>query len=362
MAVQHAIWSIGDKPSRLERGELPSEKLLHQMLLESPEILGRELMIVGSEVRTPHGKYIDLLAVDPAGTIVIIELKRERTSRDVVAQALDYASWAQKLRMQDIDEIYLAFRKRDLAADFLERFKFPIDTDQVGAAHQIIIAASELDSGSERIVEYLAASNVAINVVFFNVFSHGKDLLLSRAWLNDPAEAQSTAITANLKRSSTPWNGEYYVSFGTYEGRSWEDAVKFGYISAGGGAWYSRTLNLLSEGDRIWVNVPGAGYVGVGIVTGARVTASDFTVSTPKGEKNILDVVSYGSILKKDASDPEFAEYFVPVRWLDTVDVTEAIWETNWFGNQNSVARPSAEKWLTTINGLKRRFKNWDAK
>jgi len=362
VSVQHAIWTIGDKPTRLERGELPSERVLHEMLLESPEILGRELMIVGSEVRTPHGKYVDLLAIDPAGTIIVVELKRERTSRDVVAQALDYASWAQKLRMQDIEEIYLSFSKRDFSADFFKRFNFHIDADQVGAAHQIIIAASELDAGSERIVEYLTASNVAINVVFFNVFRHGKELLLSRAWLNDPAEVQSTAITATAKRAAAPWNGEYYVSFGTFDGRSWEDAVKYGYISAGGGAWYTRTLDLLSDGDRIWVNIPGAGYVGVGIVTGSRVAASDFTVNTAKGEKNFLDVASYAGILRKDSADPELAEYFVPVRWLDTVEEAEAIWETNWFGNQNSVARPSAEKWPATVEGLKKRFKNWDAK
>jgi len=362
LTVQNAIWTIGADPQQLERGALPSEQVLHEMLIAAPEILGRELMVVGSEVRTPHGKFVDLLAVDPAGTIVIVELKRERTSRDVVAQALDYASWAQTLRMQEIEEIYRSYSGHDLSEEFLRRFNTPIDPDQVGASHQIIIAASELDSASERIVEYLTSLGVAINVVFFNVFKHGKELLLSRAWLNDPAEVQSTAISSSGKQATAIWNGEYYVSFGTSEDRSWADAVKYGYISAGGGSWYSRTLGLLSVGDRVWVNIPGSGYVGVGIVTGPKVIVGEFVVGASGKEKNFLDIVSYGAALKKDSLDPEVAEYMVPVKWLDTVPEAEAIRGTNWFGNQNSVARPRADKWLTTVEGLKRHFKHWDDK
>ena len=46
-------------------------------------------------------------------------------------------------------------------------------------------------------------------------------------------------------------------------GRSWEDAVKYGFIGGGGGEFYVKTLAMLSPGDRVWVNVPGEGYVGV---------------------------------------------------------------------------------------------------
>jgi RecB family endonuclease NucS len=36
-------------------------------------------------VLTSYNKYIDLLAIDRNGSIVIIELKRDKTPRDVVA-------------------------------------------------------------------------------------------------------------------------------------------------------------------------------------------------------------------------------------------------------------------------------------
>jgi hypothetical protein len=36
----------------------------------------------------------------------------------------------------------------------------------------------------------------------------------------------------------------------------WEDAMKYGFSSAGGGSRYTQTLNMLEVGSRIWVNVP----------------------------------------------------------------------------------------------------------
>lgn len=332
------------------------------MILESPEILGDELMLIGTEVRTPHGGFIDLLGIDPAGTLIIIELKREKTPRDVVAQALDYASWVKRLRIDDVKQIYAAFSEnQDLQVEFQKRFHVSLDAESVGTSHQIVIAAAALDDASERIVNYLTESGFPINVVYFQVFDHNKNLLLSRAWLKDPVEIQSAAASAAGRTSNNaPWNGEFYVSFGVGDGRSWTDAVKYGYIAAGGGAWYSRTLNQLEVGSRVWVNIPKTGYVGVGEVTGPRQRASEFEVLTPQGPKQILKVVPYANLLADESDDPELAEYFVPVRWLQTVDEEDAIWEPNWFGNQNSVARPTAESWNTTIAGLKKRLPKWN--
>ena len=38
---------------------------------------------------------------------------------------------------------------------------------------------------------------------------------------------------------------------GGREGRSWEDAVKYGFISGGGGDFYVKTLGMLSPGDLV---------------------------------------------------------------------------------------------------------------
>jgi hypothetical protein len=139
-----------------------------------------------------------------------------------------------------------------LATDFRVRFDFPLDEATINQSHQIVIVAASLDASSERIVAYLNKRDIPINVLCFQVFDTGAEQLLSRAWLLDPIETQVAATTSGPASPKEPLNGEYYVSFGEGLSRSWPDAVRYGFVSAGGGSWYSNTLNLLKAGDRIW--------------------------------------------------------------------------------------------------------------
>lgn len=51
---------------------------------EGPSLLGERLLVIGRQVKTPHGKLIDLLAMDGEGNLHVLELKRDKTPRDVV--------------------------------------------------------------------------------------------------------------------------------------------------------------------------------------------------------------------------------------------------------------------------------------
>lgn len=313
-------------------------------------------MLIGRQERTGQGGIIDLLAIAPDGSLVLIELKRDRTPRDVVAQALDYASWVEDLQAEDIAAIYRRFKPgQHLADDFRIRFGQPLDEDTLNQTHQIVIVAAQLDDSTERIVAYLNKRDIAINVLCFQVFAHGVDQLLSRAWLLDPVHTQLN-ITPPTDGPAEPWNGEFYVSFGDALNRSWVEARKYGFISAGGGAWYSRTLQLLNVGDRVWVNVPRSGYVGVGRVTGRAQQASDFKLTTPAGEAAAMNVLNLANYHRELAADPERCEWFVPVEWLQTVPLEKAVQEIGFFGNQNTVCKPTTPKWRSTVDRLKERF------
>lgn len=54
-------------------------------------------MVIGREVETEYNGYIDILCIDPVGDLVVVELKRDKTPPEIVAQALDYASWVADL-------------------------------------------------------------------------------------------------------------------------------------------------------------------------------------------------------------------------------------------------------------------------
>lgn len=359
MPIQHAIWTVSDNPKQLTVGRLPNEQLLEDMIIRDPRILSTEWMPIGRQEITGFGGRIDLLAIAPDGSLVLVELKRDRTPREVIAQAMDYASWVEQLTADRIAQIYQRFSGGgNLDAAFAQRFGSELDEDTLNESHQIIIVASELDASTERIVNYLNDKDIAINVVFFQVFEHAGQQLLSRVWLIDPSETQANvAISTKAKGDKEPWNGEYYASYG---GRSWSDAVKYGFISGGGGSWYSQTLKLLSPGDRVWVKIPKTGYVGVGRVTEAVQAAKDFRVVTPEGERPALEVLQDAEQYRNHAEDPEMSEYFVRVNWLDTVPEGRAVNEVGLFGNQNTVCQPTALKWRHTVERLMTYFTRWN--
>lgn len=361
MTIRTALWKVGTQPQPLPEATLASERLLEEMIIAAPNILSDEWLLIGRQEDTGFGGRIDLMAIAPDGALVLIEIKRDRTPREVVAQALDYASWVQTLHADEIAAIYERFAPgKSLADEFRKRFGQKLDEDTINDSHQIVVVAGSLDDSTERIIKYLNERNVAINVLCFQVFKHGDEQLISRAWLNDPLVSQAAAAAAP-NGPTEPWNGEFYHSYGVSDTRSWDDAVEFGFICGGGKAWYSGTLKQLNPGDRVWVNVPGAGYVGVGRVTGHAQPAAEFKVPTPEGERPVLEVAKRGSYHVEFIDDPERCEYFVPVKWSQTVPLKNAVQELGLFGNQNTVCRPTTPKWRSTVERLKSRFTGFDS-
>lgn len=356
MPVIHTLWTVGEHPVEVTGGALQSEKLLEEMIEHEPRILSDDWMLIGRQIETDRGGRIDLLAIAPDGSLVMIELKKDRTPRDVVAQALDYAAWVDTLDADDIAAIFRKFSQgEDLSTAFQKRFGRYLDEDELNNSHQVVIVASSLDHRTERIVNYLNARNIPINVLFFQVFNHDRTQFLSRVWLLDPVETQTNASSAT-RSPKEPWNGEFYVSFGHGEQRDWDEARELGFLSAGGGSWYSGTLKLLAPGDRIWVKAPGFGFVGVGRVSGVATPISDFRISDAPAT-----VVLKATYHREFANDPDRSEYFVPVDWLETVPIDSAVQETGMFGNQNTVCKPRTPVWRSTIDRLKLRFPQYDA-
>ena len=357
MPVEQRLWTVGEKPVRLRKGTLPDERTLENMIVAESGILSDEWMLIGRQEGVEGGGRVDLLAIAPDGSLVLIELKRDRTTRDVIAQMLDYASWLTGLDSGEVAAIYGRFRDgRSLREDFKEKFGRELDEKEVNRTHQLVVVASSIDPRTERVIRYLASRDVPINLLAFEVFAHDGDTqLLSRAWMLDPVEAQANASFA-AGDDREPWNGEFYACFGHGDARSWDEAVQHGFLSAGGGAWYSGTLRFLEPGSRVWVKAPGYGFVGVGLATGIRESAVDFTI----GGRPALEVLGNGHYHGEFSGDGDQMEYFVPIRWLDHVAIDHGVNEVGLFGNQNTVCRPTTPKWRITIGRLKVAFPNFD--
>ena len=303
-------------------------------------------MIIGRQVSTDFGSRIDLLAIDSQGELNVIEIKRDRTPREVAAQTLDYGSWVMGLDYEDVTGIYAEYAK-SLPSDrsgqgfeqaFAERF-MASPPEALNEAHRLVIVDSELDSSTERILTYLSTRyGVPINAVFFRYFKDESHEYLTRTWLIDPNEAESSPGVT--RKASPAWNGhDFYVSFGVYEGRNWEDARQYGFVSGGHGQWYSRTLETLLPGARVFVFIPNHGYVGVGTVTDPSCMIKDFQVEVDGNRTPILQAPLRATRMGEGADDPELSEYVVRVEWVKTLAVEEAIWEKGMFANRNTACK-----------------------
>ncbi len=355
MPIQHRLWTVGEIPSQVESSKLADENILEEMIVADSRILSDEWMLIGRQEETESSGRIDLLAIAPDASLVLIELKRDKTPRDVISQTLDYASWLANLNAEDIAAIYKRFKSNaSLGEDFRTRFDHDLDEDSINETHQLVVVASTLDSRTERIVRYLEDWDIPINVLFFEVFEHNGTQFMSRTWLLDPVEVQANASTTS-RSEKEPWNGEFYASFGHGDERRWEEAIHHGFISAGGGTWYSNTLKLLQKDARIWVKAPNYGFVGVGRVTGLRQSAIDFKING----RPALGVLE-GNYHRHVGEDIERMEYFVPIHWLSTVPIDKAVQEVGMFGNQNTVCKPKTPKWRTTVERLKSMFPEFD--
>jgi hypothetical protein len=341
MPIGLGLWKIGEIPARIHFSALDTESRLEKMLVSDIGILDPGLLVIGRQVATDHGKFIDILAIDADGALTVVELKRDKTPREVVAQVLDYASWVKDLTHERITSIFAAYRPDEqFEATFVDRFgALP---ERLNEEHHLIVVASELDSATERIIRYLTEEyDVPLNTAFFRYFKDGANEYLTRTWLIDPNEVESKPGKATSNKSKKePWNGhDFYVSFGDGSRRSWDDAVKYGFVSAGGGKWFSRTLSLLFPGARVFACIPSVGYTGVGIVKDTFKPIRDFKVNVDGIETPLLQLPLRATKMGKDADDDELSEYAVAIDWIKTRPANDPIWKKGMFANQNSAAR-----------------------
>jgi hypothetical protein len=165
----------------------------------------------------------------------------------------------------------------------------------------------------------------------------------ARAWAQALSDAIGADSTAQGATPLEPWNErDWSVSFGVGPGvRSWCDAVGHGFVSAGGGEWYSRTLCNVPVGAQVFARIPQVGYVGVGLTSGPAMPFKD----SPFAAIPDLDAgYSY---------DNGEREWVLPVSWSQTTTVDDAVNEPGLFTSGNSACRLRDTK---TIAVLEERF------
>ncbi|MDE0455750.1 MAG: endonuclease NucS [Chromatiales bacterium] len=213
MTEELRLWSVGESGeveplSPLQ--QMPTEMALEELLVRNPEMLGSGLKLVGRQTRTQSG-WLDLLAVDQDGRLVVYELKRGTLARDAVTQVLDYAS--------DLD----AMSASALAAHIAERCGHDgiqeIDdfeqwyADNFGGDDlspllppRMVLVGLGVDPAAERMAKFISGGPVDLSVVTFHGFTRGEEKVLARQLEvepgpREPAQRRPSATVNERRRA-----------------------------------------------------------------------------------------------------------------------------------------------------------------
>jgi len=152
------------------------EAMLEDWLESNPDgiLEDGKLLIVGRQVVTNLGGFIDLLGIDRQGTLVVIELKRNRTPRDTVAQAIEYASFAAQLNTEQLDSVLRSYQKDDsLNLAQYHRACFELGIDEAVAFNKdqrIVIVGQRITPEIRQTASYLRFKGITVTCVEFTYF------------------------------------------------------------------------------------------------------------------------------------------------------------------------------------------------
>ena len=178
-----ALYSFkGEQLQPLDAAGYP-EQDLENWLERNPRVLadGEPLLVIGRQVPTEAGP-IDLLALNATGDLVIIELKRGRTPREAIAQALDYLSvvedWDPELIGTTAQQYLRASGSTASTVDeALAETNAPVaeeeDAEQVLAEihlntrQHVFVVAQEISPALRRIANFLNRRGLLVRCVEF---------------------------------------------------------------------------------------------------------------------------------------------------------------------------------------------------
>lgn len=193
-----------------ENGRKESEHL-EQWIKTKPDILGNDILIIGEQVYTKSGP-LDFLGIDNNGNLVIVELKREKLARLVLAQAIDYASDLSTWNIEKLSEICIAFTGNKLEDHIAANFdNIKIDELTINQSQRLLLVGFAIEEPLSRMIEWLSTNfDMAINAIILNYVrtSNGAEILSRTVTIPEEiAKEKSNKRKFKIPMSDEP--GEY---------------------------------------------------------------------------------------------------------------------------------------------------------
>jgi len=191
-------------------GNEHQEAMLEDWLENNPDgIVGdSKLLIIGRQVQTNRGGIIDLLALDQWGDLVILELKRGRTPRETIAQALEYAAYAAQLDYMQIETLAREYQDDDgLSLAEAHRHYFVLGAEEgvsFNKNQRIVIVGETITPEIRETAGFLNGKGLRITCLEFSFFrtEDGKRLLSGDTVVADRSRSDKPVVVVSRGKTT----------------------------------------------------------------------------------------------------------------------------------------------------------------
>ena len=162
---------------------------LQEWIAKMPEALGEDLLIIQKEFDgfDETRERLDLLALDKQGNLVVIENKLDDSGRDVVWQALKYASYCSSLSKSQIVEIYQGYLEkyadggnaRELIVEFMGASDFEEILLNEGVGQRLIFVAASFRKEVTSTVMWLLENQIRLQCFKATTYQQGEQFFLT---------------------------------------------------------------------------------------------------------------------------------------------------------------------------------------
>lgn len=189
-------------------------KHLQEWLANEPNALGEELLIIQKEFDgfDDTRERLDLLALDENGNLVVIENKLDDTGRDVIWQAIKYASYCSSLTKPQVVDIYQQYlnryepdeNNRDATAricDFLDK----PDLDEVvlnsGNGQRLMFVAANYRKEVTSTALWLLGHGIQVQCFKVTPYEMAEELFLNVEQIIPTPEVKDLMIGMSVKEA-----------------------------------------------------------------------------------------------------------------------------------------------------------------
>lgn len=182
---------------------------LQEWLVHQPDALGEDLLILQKEFDgfDKTNERLDLLALDKAGNLVVIENKLDDSGRDVTWQALKYTAYVSTLKTVQIVEIYQKYLDRycgggsasERICEFLEVEELQEAKLNPSNGQRMIFIAANFRREVTATVMWLIGRGITMQCFRVTPFVFENELFLDLQQIIPPPEAADYMIGISSK-------------------------------------------------------------------------------------------------------------------------------------------------------------------